>query len=84
MQLDAAVSDTSTQSSPTLPDEAIFDPRPVVLKMTSLSATQLYTAIKKEGFPQPYQIGPRRVAWNRAEVLAWMASRPRGTRSKEV
>lgn len=67
-----------------LPAEATFDPKPVVLKLTCMSNTQLYAAIKKDGFPQPYQVGPRRVVWNRAEVLAWMASRPRGIRSREA
>ncbi|OZI27535.1 helix-turn-helix transcriptional regulator [Bordetella genomosp. 7] len=65
-----------------LPPEATFDPRPVVLKMTSMSVTQLYSAMKNGGFPEPYQLGPRRLAWKRSEVLAWLESRPRGVRSR--
>ncbi|CAB3901032.1 helix-turn-helix transcriptional regulator [Achromobacter animicus] len=66
-----------------LPAEVIFDPRPVVIAMTSMSVTQLYAAMSKDGFPQPYQLGLRRVAWKRAEVLAWLESRPRGVRTRK-
>ncbi|WP_051439474.1 helix-turn-helix transcriptional regulator [Bordetella petrii] len=66
-----------------LPPEAMFDPRPVVMKMTTMSATQLYSAMKHADFPQPYQLGPRRLAWKRTEVLAWLESRPRGVRSRK-
>lgn len=66
-----------------LPPEAIFDPRPVVMAMTSMGVTQLYSAMSREGFPQPYQLGPRRLAWKRAEVLAWLESRPRGIRTRK-
>lgn len=66
-----------------LAPEITFDARPTVLKMTSLSATQLYNEIKNNGFPQPYQIGKRRIVWNRAQVLAWLESRPRGIRTSK-
>jgi len=70
-------------SAPPLPPEMVFDPRPMVLAMTSMGVTQLYTAIKDQGFPQPYQLGPRRVVWKRSEVLAWLESRPRGVRTRK-
>lgn len=69
-----------TQEIP-LPVEEIFDPRPVVMKITSLGTTALYAAMKNDDFPQPYRVGPRRVVWKRAEVLRWLESRPRGTRN---
>lgn len=64
-----------------LPTKDIFDPRPMVMQITSLGTTALYAAMKNDNFPQPYRVGPRRVVWNRAEVLQWMESRPRGTRN---
>ncbi|HCW20357.1 AlpA family phage regulatory protein [Achromobacter sp.] len=81
MELSTAM-EPETQSQP-LPTEAIFDPRPVVTAMTSMSVTQLYSAMSKDGFPLPYQLGLRRVVWKRAEVLAWMESRPRGVRTRK-
>ena len=66
-----------------LPPELIYDPRPVVLAITSLSATQLYNEIRNNGFPEPYHLGKRRIAWNRAQVLAWLESRPRGVRTRK-
>jgi hypothetical protein len=35
----------------------------------------LKRAMDKYGFPRPYKLGERRVAWNREAVEAWLASR---------
>lgn len=45
------------------------------LEITSFSAAGLYRAIRNDGFPKPYPIGPRRVAWNRRQVEAWIQAR---------
>ncbi|MGB8898974.1 MAG: AlpA family phage regulatory protein [Methylocella sp.] len=36
-------------------------------------------AIAQLDFPKPVELGRNRVAWNRDEVEAWRASRPRRT-----
>lgn len=64
----------------TLPDHQIFDPLENVKRITSLGRTAVYAAIKASGFPEPLQLGPRKVVWRRSDVLAWMESRPTGTR----
>lgn len=51
-----------------------------VFSVTSMRRTTLYAAIKHDNFPLPIQLGRRRVAWKLGEVLAWVDSRPRGTR----
>ncbi len=37
--------------------------------------TTLRRAIKCYGFPPPYRLGGRRIAWEKTEVDAWIASR---------
>ena len=63
-----------------IPEDAIRDPIENVMLLTGLCRTSIYNLIKHDDFPQPYQFGGRAVRWKRAEVLAWMESRPRGTR----
>jgi hypothetical protein len=38
----------------------------------------LKRAMDKYGFPRPYKLGGRRVAWSREAVEAWLASRQAG------
>jgi predicted DNA-binding transcriptional regulator AlpA len=40
--------------------------------------TALARAIER-GFPKPYELAPNTLAWDLAEVNAWLASRPRRT-----
>jgi predicted DNA-binding transcriptional regulator AlpA len=35
----------------------------------------LSRSIKNYGFPKPYKLSPQRVAWDEAEVDAWLESR---------
>ena len=35
----------------------------------------LSRSIKNYGFPRPYKLSPQRVAWDEAEIDAWLASR---------
>jgi prophage regulatory protein len=41
------------------------------------SRVQLWRDIRKRKFPAPIEIGPNSIAWYRAEVEEWRASRPR-------
>jgi predicted DNA-binding transcriptional regulator AlpA len=43
------------------------------------SRVQLWRDIRDDRFPAPVEIGPNAIAWVRAEVDAWKASRPRRT-----
>lgn len=63
-----------------LPPHQIFDPLENVKKITNLGRTAVYAAIKSSGFPEPIQVGARKVVWRRSDVLAWMDSRPTGLR----
>lgn len=46
--------------------------KPAVLAMTGLSESSLARA---RDFPAPVRLGPRQVAWVRAEVQAWIMRR---------
>lgn len=61
-------------------DDMVFDPLEVVSSYTGMGRTAIYAAIKKDGFPEPYQLGKRIARWKRSQVLAWVEARPRGTR----
>lgn len=45
-----------------------------VERKTGLDRATIYRRIKAGTFPPPLQIGPRRVAWPEAAVLAWQQS----------
>jgi prophage regulatory protein len=49
---------------------------PQVLKLVPVSRSTLYAWMLNGLFPNPYKIGPRRVAWRRDELEAWQRSRP--------
>ena len=76
-----------TEADTRVPAEQRLIDADEVFAVTSMRRTTLYAAIKHDDFPQPIQLGRRRVAWKLGEVLAWIESRPRGTRrvtSKEA
>ena len=58
------------------PDELLWNIKTVILK-TGLSRASIYRYMKRERFPPPRRVGPNRVAWVPAEVVAWIESRPR-------
>lgn len=43
-----------------------------VLEIVPLGRTSLYNLIADNEFPRPKRMGPRAVAWNKAEVMAWV------------
>lgn len=53
-----------------------FLTRPEVLGLTRVSRATIDRWERDGLFPRRRQLGPRRVAWDSAEVAAWAASRP--------
>lgn len=43
-----------------------------VIELTTLSQSTIYARVKKGEFPKQIRIGPNRVVWRRAEVVAWV------------
>lgn len=43
-----------------------------VVAMTTLSQSTIYALAKRGEFPRQVRIGPNRVVWPRAEVVAWL------------
>jgi prophage regulatory protein len=62
-------------------EDVTFLRLPEVKAVAGLSKTSLYTLIRDRNFPAPVQLGPRAVAWVRAEVKKWAASRVLASRS---
>ena len=52
--------------------------------MTGLPTASLYKEMREGRFPEPVRISARSVRWHRAEVEAWLASRPRASGQAEV
>ena len=56
-----------------------------VLRVLTISRTSLHRWIKSGFFPEPLQLGPRRIAWSAAAVDDWVeerrAVRPHARRS---
>ena len=55
--------------------------RPEVSALVGLSRTSIYRMIREGSFPEPVQVGKRRIAWRQSDLNAWLESRPTGTRS---
>jgi len=58
-----------------LPDYALLR-RGDVRRVTGMSDTSIYEAIKSRGFPRPVQLGAQIVAWREAEVREWVRALP--------
>ena len=50
-----------------------------VIAETGKSRVQLWRDVRAGRFPPPIELGPNSIAWYRAEIEAWKASRPRRT-----
>jgi prophage regulatory protein len=57
------------------PGELLWGIKTVIQK-TGLSRATIYRYTQRNLFPPKRQIGPNRVAWLAAEVVAWAESRP--------
>ncbi|MEO8310005.1 MAG: AlpA family transcriptional regulator [Caldimonas sp.] len=47
-----------------------------VVARTGLSRSTIYRFVRTATFPTPVKLGPRAIAWRRADVDKWSASRP--------
>jgi prophage regulatory protein len=56
--------------------ELLWSIKTVILK-TGLSRATIYRYTRRNMFPQKRRIGPNRVGWLAAEVIAWVATLPR-------
>ena len=45
--------------------------------MARRSKASIYRGVRDGTFPAPVALGVRSVAWHRAEIEAWVATRPR-------
>ena len=70
--------DPSFASQFYVPDEpptAILIRQTEVLRQTALSTSHLYALISESKFPRPVKVGRAAVAWDQAEVQAWIVDR---------
>ena len=59
------------------PDVApLFLRMPTVLRLTGLGRSTIYRLIADNKFPCPVRLGPRAVAWRRADLERWSEARP--------
>ena len=63
-------------SGPEPPEELLWNIKTVILK-TGLSRPSIYRYMKRGRFPPRRRVGPNRVAWVPAEVVAWIEGCPR-------
>jgi prophage regulatory protein len=49
--------------------------RPAVLRLTGLSYSTIYRAMRAGKFPARIRLGQNAVGWREADVLAWINSR---------
>jgi prophage regulatory protein len=68
--------DDGADRGPQPPDELLWSIKTVTLK-TGLSRATIYRYTNRKLFPPPRRIGPNRVGWLAAEVIAWVAALPR-------
>lgn len=57
--------------------------RQEVEKMTGLSRSTIYRLMARNEFPKQVRIAPRAVRWSLREILAYVKSRLRGSKSAE-
>lgn len=65
------------EHAPEEPDAApLFLRMQAVLRMTGLGRSTIYRLIADNKFPCPVRLGPRAVAWRRADIERWSVARP--------
>jgi len=69
-------SNNGDDSGPEPPEELLWNIKTVILK-TGLSRPSIYRYMKGGRFPPRRRVGPNRVAWVPAEVVAWIHGCPR-------
>ncbi len=53
--------------------------RPEVERLTGMSTSSLYRAMREGDFPEPLRISRRAVRWRADEIGAWIEGRPRAS-----
>jgi prophage regulatory protein len=66
-----------------LPAEG-FAKLPAVMRATGLSRSSIYERMKSGDFPTSVDLGARAVAWDVADVRAWIAARREAARKPET
>lgn len=54
----------------------VFLRMPMVMRLTGLGRSTIYRLMAVRKFPSPVQLGPRAVAWRRADLERWSEERP--------
>ena len=72
-QPDASQAPTASLAPPRLMSRAEVE------RLTGLSTSSLYRAMREGEFPEPLRIGRRAVRWRADEVGAWIEGRPRAS-----
>jgi prophage regulatory protein len=67
---------SASPGGPEPPRELLWNIKTVIQK-TGLSRATIYRYTRRNMFPQKRRIGPNRVGWLAAEVIAWVATLPR-------
>ncbi|WP_420443890.1 helix-turn-helix transcriptional regulator [Candidatus Poriferisodalis sp.] len=58
---------------------ALLLSRTQIERLTGLSCSSLYRAMRRGEFPEPLRIGHRSVRWRADEIQAWIDGRPRAS-----
>lgn len=58
-------------SATTTTAPALLRPREV-FRRVALSRTTVWRRVREGSFPQPVNLGPKRIAWREADVVAWI------------
>jgi prophage regulatory protein len=80
LQSDTPVYPHGSETAGPVP-EVVFMRLPEVKAVTGLSKTSIYELIRAKSFPAPVRLGPRAVAWVKAEIREWAAERVHASRS---
>jgi prophage regulatory protein len=54
----------------------VFLRMPTVMRLTGLGRSTIYRLMAIQKFPSPVRLGPRAVAWRRADLDKWSETRP--------
>lgn len=57
---------------------------PEVEHLTSLRKSSIYRMVREKAFPAPYQLTPRRVAWDFEAVEQWIEERRAAAQPAEL
>ena len=70
---------TSLSSAEAVTSTALLLRMAAVMQTTGLGRSTIYKLIAEDKFPSPVQLTGRAVAWRRADLERWSATRPMAT-----